>query len=180
MNKFILIILMLSINGLLYSQDIRTFEYEKVVRYADSLICNNKISWQESDDTIIFDAKNRDIYIYRTIEEFTFPKEDTIKLMDTVIIKDWISNLCIGKASLINSKEDIKDILNHKLIIGFNQTIVRDSLGNYIDFWIIIDGYVEVVEEGRALGYLYDNNVRVLLYIEENNIKGYKIESWTD
>src|SRR5690554_4981283 len=110
MNKFILIILMLSINGLLYSQDIRTFEYEKVVIYADSLICNNKISWQDSDDTIIFDAKNRDIYIYRTIEEFTFPKEDTIKLMDTVIIKDWISNLCIGKASLINSKEDIKDI----------------------------------------------------------------------
>ncbi|MDX9797656.1 MAG: hypothetical protein RBT05_02230 [Bacteroidales bacterium] len=179
MKNYLLLISMLLINGVLFSQDIRTFEFEKVVRYVDSLLCNNKIIWKKSGDTIIFETKNRDIYIEKNIEEYTFLREDTTKLKDTVIKEEWISNLCIGKVSLINSNKDIKEKLKDKLIISFNQTIVRDSTGQYLDLWIIIDGYIENMEDGEIWGYLYDNNVRVLLYIKDNNIVGYKIESWT-
>lgn len=179
MKKNLLLMSMLLINGIIYSQDIRTFEFEKVVRYIDSLLCNNKIVWKMRGDTIIFETKNRDIYIEKNIEEYTFFGEYTTKLMDTVIKEEWISNLCIGKVSLINSEEDIKEKSKHKLIIGFNKIIVRDSTGQYLDLWIIRDGLIETIIDGEIWGHSYDDRVRVLLYIKDNNIVGYKIESWT-
>lgn len=100
MKNYLLLISMLLMNGSLFSQDIRTFDFEKVVRYIDSLLCNNKIVWQNSGDTIIFETKNRDIYIEKNIEEYTFLREDTTKLMDTVIKEEWISNLCIGSSKI--------------------------------------------------------------------------------
>lgn len=166
---------MLLIDGLLYSQDVKTFEFEKVVKYVDSLLCNNEIVWY-GPDTVVFDTKNRDIYIYKDIEKTVFFRDDTIKLKDTVVKEEWISNLCIGKALLINSEQEIKDKLKDKLLISFYNTIISDSSSQCLEVWISIDGYIETI---RDWGHLYENNVRILLYIEDNTIVKYKCQSWS-